>query len=119
MQSLLLFFPPCIVYWYFSRYPELTFTFPAEQEAAPPGVTVSRGSDIMPMARVRRSSVEVSETGELKFEEAEELDVGDANQVIIYLPPSQDDFDSEVARSEIYRDYRDYRDYFLKTAKWP
>ncbi|RMX55508.1 hypothetical protein pdam_00024122, partial [Pocillopora damicornis] len=67
------------------------------EEAAPPGVTVSRGSDIMPKARVRKSSVEVSESGELKFEEAEELDVGDAKEVIIYLPPSQDDFDSEVA----------------------
>lgn len=66
---------------------------------------MSRGSDIMPKARVRKSSVEVSESGELKFEEAEELDVGDAKEVIIYLPPSQDDFDSEVARSEMYRDY--------------
>ena len=53
----------------------------------------------------------MSESGELKFEEAEELDVGDAKEVIIYLPPSQDDFDSEVARSEMYRDY------FPKTAK--
>ena len=101
MQSSLLIFPPCRTYFYFSR----------KQEAAPPGVTVSRGSDIMPKARVRKSSVEVSESGELKFEEAEELDVGDAKEVIIYLPPSQDDFDSEVARSEMYRDY------FPKTAK--
>lgn len=74
---------------------------------------MSRGSDIMPKARVRKSSVEVSESGELKFEEAEELDVGDAKEVIIYLPPSQDDFDSEVARSEMYRDY------FPETAKGP
>lgn len=111
MQSSSLFFPPCRAHCSFSRHAELTFTFPAKQEAAPPGVTVSRGSDIMPKARVRKSSVEVSESGELKFEEAEELDVGDAKEVIIYLPPSQDDFDSEVARSEMYRDY------FPKTAK--
>ena len=58
------------------------------------------------MAQVsRKSSVVMSETGELKFEEAEELDEGEMKEVIIYLPPSQDDFDSEVARSEKYPFY--------------
>jgi len=47
----------------------------------------------------------MSEAGELKFEEAEELDEGEMKEVIIYLPPSQDDFDSEVARSEKYPFY--------------
>lgn len=49
--------------------------------------------------------MEVSETGELKFEEAEELNEKEMKEVIIYLPPSQDDFDSEVARSERYPHY--------------
>ncbi|KAL9954783.1 hypothetical protein ACROYT_G042360 [Oculina patagonica] len=63
---------------------------------APPCVTVSRGSDVMPGV-IRKSSLVVSETEELKFEEAEELDEEEMKEVIIYLPPSQDDFDSEVA----------------------
>ncbi|XP_020618464.1 mitogen-activated protein kinase-binding protein 1-like isoform X2 [Orbicella faveolata] len=71
---------------------------------APPGVTVSRGSDVMAQVS-RKSSVVMSEAGELKFEEAEELDEGEMKEVIIYLPPSQDDFDSEVARSEKYPFY--------------
>lgn len=62
---------------------------------------MSRGSDVMPGV-IRKSSVVVSETEELKFEEAEELDEEEVKEVIIYLPPSQDDFDSEVARSEKY-----------------
>jgi len=45
------------------------------------------------------------EAGELKFEEAEELNEGELKEVIIYLPPSQDDFDSEVARSDKYPQY--------------
>ena len=62
---------------------------------------MSRGSDVM--AKVsRKSSVLMSEAEELKFEKAEELDEGEMKEVIIYLPPSQDDFDSEVARSEKY-----------------
>lgn len=70
-------------------------------EEIPPGVTVSRGSDVT-MHSLERNDVITSKTGELKFEEAEE--VGEANdwemkETIIYLPPSQDDFDSEVARS--------------------
>lgn len=67
----------------------------------PPGVTVSRGSDVM-MHSLGRSSLVIPETGELKFEEAEEVEEvndGEVKEVIIYLPPSQDDFDSEVARS--------------------
>lgn len=52
----------------------------------------------------------MSEAGELKFEEAEELDEGEMKEVIIYLPPSQDDFDSEVARSEKYPFYVPYED---------
>jgi len=47
----------------------------------------------------------MSEAEELKFEEAEELDEGEMKEVIIYLPPSQDDFHSEVARSEKYPFY--------------
>lgn len=78
--------------------------FPAIQGAAPSGVTVSRGSDVMPRVP-RKSSVVTSATEELKFERAEELDEGEMKEVIIYLPPSQDDFDSEVARSEKYPIY--------------
>ena len=44
----------------------------------------------------------MSEAVELKFEEAHELDESEMKEMIIYLPPSQDDFDSEVARSEKY-----------------
>ena len=65
---------------------------------------MSRGSDVMAQIS-RKSSVVMSEAGELKFEEAEELDEGEMKEVIIYLPPSQDDFDSEVARSEKYPFY--------------
>ena len=65
---------------------------------------MSRGSDIMAQVS-RKSSIVMSEAGELKFEEAEELDEGEMKEVIIYLPPSQDDFDSEVARSEKYPYY--------------
>lgn len=65
---------------------------------------MSRGSDVMAQVS-RKSSVVMSEAGELKFEEAEELDEGEMKEVIIYLPPSQDDFDSEVARSEKYPFY--------------
>lgn len=65
---------------------------------------MSRGSDVMPEVS-RKSSVVMSQAGELKFEEAEELDEGEMKEVIIYLPPSQDDFDSEVARSEKYPYY--------------
>ena len=65
---------------------------------------MSRGSDVMAQVS-RKSSVVMSETGELKFEEAEELDEDEMKEVIIYLPPSQDDFDSEVARSEKYPFY--------------
>lgn len=78
--------------------------FPAKQGAAPPGVTVSRGSDVM-LGVPRKTSVVMPETEELKFEEAEELDEEEMKEVIIYLPPSQDDFDSEVARSETYPIY--------------
>ena len=62
---------------------------------------MSRGSDVM-MHSLGRSSLVIPETGELKFEEAEEVEEvndGEVKEVIIYLPPSQDDFDSEVARS--------------------
>lgn len=65
---------------------------------------MSRGSDIMAQVS-RKSSIVMSEAGELKFEEAEELEEGEMKEVIIYLPPSQDDFDSEVARSEKYPYY--------------
>ena len=65
---------------------------------------MSRGSDVMAHVS-RKSSLVMSEAGELKFEEAEELDEGEMKEVIIYLPPSQDDFDSEVARSEKYPFY--------------
>lgn len=65
---------------------------------------MSRGSDIMAQVS-RKSSIVMSEAGELKFEEAEELDEGEMKEVIIYLPPSQDDFDSEVARSVKYPYY--------------
>lgn len=65
---------------------------------------MSRGSDVMAQVS-RKSSIVMSEAGELKFEEAEELDEGEMKEVIIYLPPSQDDFDSEVARSEKYPYY--------------
>ena len=58
---------------------------------------MSRGSDVM--TRKRKSSVVISQSGELKFEEAEESNEAEVKEVIIYLPPSQDDFDSEVARS--------------------
>lgn len=62
---------------------------------------MSRGSDVT-MHSLERKDMITSKTGELKFEEAEE--VGEANdwemkETIIYLPPSEDDFDSEVARS--------------------
>ena len=60
---------------------------------------MSRGSDVTARPP-RKSSVVTSEAGELKFEEAEEVDEDEMKEVIIYLPPSQDDFDSEVARSE-------------------
>ena len=63
---------------------------------------MSRGSDVT-MHPPRKSSVVTSETGELKFEEAEEVEElkeGEMKEMIIYLPPSQDDFDSEVARSD-------------------
>ena len=53
----------------------------------------------------RKTSVVMPETEELKFEEAEELEEDEMKEVIIYLPPSQDDFDSEVARSEKYHIY--------------
>ena len=53
----------------------------------------------------RKTSVVMPETEELKFEEAEELEEDEMKEVIIYLPPSQDDFDSEVARSEKYPIY--------------
>ena len=71
---------------------------------APSGVTVTRGSDVANYPP-RRSSVLTSESGELKFEEAEELKEGEVKEVIIYLPPSQDDFDSEVARSDKHFQY--------------
>ena len=71
---------------------------------APSGVTVTRGSDVANYPP-RRSSVLTSESGELKFEEAEELKEGEVKEVIIYLPPSQDDFDSEVARSDKHSQY--------------
>lgn len=61
---------------------------------------MSRGSDVT-MYPSRKSSVVTLETEELKFEEAEEvegLNEGEMKEVIIYLPPSQDDFDSEVAK---------------------
>lgn len=61
---------------------------------------MSRGSDVT-MYPSRKSSVVTLETEELKFEEAEEvegLSEGEMKEVIIYLPPSQDDFDSEVAK---------------------
>ena len=65
---------------------------------------MTRGSDVANYPP-RRSSVLTSESGELKFEEAEELKEGEVKEVIIYLPPSQDDFDSEVARSDKYSQY--------------
>ena len=60
---------------------------------------MTRGSDVT-MHPPRKSSVVTSESGELKFEEAQELSEGEVKEVIIYLPPSKDDFDSEVARSD-------------------
>ncbi|XP_020618463.1 WD repeat-containing protein 62-like isoform X1 [Orbicella faveolata] len=85
---------------------------------APPGVTVSRGSDVMAQVS-RKSSVVMSEAGELKFEEAEELDEGEMKEVIIYLPPSQDDFDSEVASSNNRpsRGHFKYKAIFKKSQK--
>lgn len=65
---------------------------------------MTRGSDVANYPP-RRSSVLTSESGELKFEEAEELKEGEVKEVIIYLPPSQDDFDSEVARSDKHSQY--------------
>ena len=65
---------------------------------------MTRGSDVANYPP-RRSSVLTSESGELKFEEAEELKEGEVKEVIIYLPPSQDDFDSEVARSDEHSQY--------------
>ena len=61
---------------------------------------MSRGSDVA-MHSLERNDVITSKTGELKFEEAEEVEEandGEMKETIIYLPPSQDDFDSEVAR---------------------
>ena len=69
---------------------------------------MTRGSDVANYPP-RRSSVLTSESGELKFEEAEELKEGEVKEVIIYLPPSQDDFDSEVARSDKYSQYTPHR----------
>ena len=90
-----------------------SINFPPKQgtSEAPPGVTVSRGSDVT-MHPPRKSSVVTSETGELKFEEAEEVEElkeGEMKEMIIYLPPSQDDFDSEVARSDKYPQYTPLR----------
>ena len=69
---------------------------------------MTRGSDVANYPP-RRSSVVTSESGELKFEKAEELKEGEVKEVIIYLPPSQDDFDSEVARSDKHSHYTPHR----------
>ena len=69
---------------------------------------MTRGSDVANYPP-RRSSVVTSESGELKFEKAEELKEGEVKEVIIYLPPSQDDFDSEVARSDKHSQYTPHR----------